>query len=473
MISLSAARRFNRHFGTTTLVGLVAALLLGTDSCPATGDDAARPPNIVLIVADDLGYGELGVQGGTDIPTPNIDSIARHGVRCTQGYVSCPVCSPTRAGLLSGRYQQRFGHEFNPGPPQAADEAFGLPPDQVTLSERLKSLGYATGMFGKWHLGFRPELRPTHRGFDEFFGFLGGAHSYLPGGRRNDEANPILRGDTAVREPAYLTEAFAREAVTFIEKHRSEPFFVYLPFNAVHAPLQATEINRGRFESIREPRRRTFAAMLSAMDDAVGRVLASLRESDLEKQTLVFFISDNGGPTPITTSRNDPLRGFKGQVFEGGIRVPFMVQWKGQLPEGKIYEQPVISLDLHATAVAAAGAEISPDWKLDGVNLLPYLRGEKSEPPHERLYWRYGEQHAIRQGDWKLLSIGGSSQLFNLAEDVSEKTDRAGEHPDKVQELTDAWQEWNSQLQEPRWHRRAARGLRGNRQAIRRGRRIP
>ncbi|MEW6211032.1 MAG: sulfatase-like hydrolase/transferase, partial [Acidobacteriota bacterium] len=338
---------------------------------PAAVEQAtpARRPNILLIVADDLGYADLGVQGCKDIPTPNIDSIARGGVRFTNGYVSCPVCSPTRAGLMTGRYQQRFGHEFNPGPAAQAEEDFGLPLSEVTLAYRLKALGYATGMFGKWHIGYKPEMHPMRRGFDEFFGFLGGAHSYInPNERR---ANPILRGNEVISERSYLTEAFAREAVSFIERHHNESFFLYLPFNAVHAPMQATEKYRSRFASITDERRRTFAAMLSAMDDAVGQVLARLRELKLEENTLIFFISDNGGPTLQTTSRNDPLRGYKGQVLEGGIRIPFLIQWKGRVPAGKVYDRPVISLDIHPTALAAAGGKITGELKLDGRNLLP------------------------------------------------------------------------------------------------------
>ena len=417
---------------------------------------AARKPNILLIVADDLGYGELGVQGSKDIPTPNIDSIAKNGVRFTNGYVSCPVCSPTRAGLMTGRYQQRFGHEFNPGPAGQADEVFGLPLTEATLADRLKALGYATGMVGKWHLGYRPEMQPQKRGFDEFFGFLGGAHSYLNAGAGS--ANPILRGTEVVKETEYLTDAFGREAVSFLEGHKKEPFFLYLPFNAVHNPLEATEKYLARFASIQDPKRRTFAAMLSAADDAVGRVLARLREAKLEQDTLIFFVGDNGGPTRQTSASNHPLGGFKGQVLEGGIRVPFLMQWKGRLPEGKVYEHPVIALDLHPTAVAAAGGSISAGARLDGVNLLPYLKGGRKNPPHDRLFWRFGPQAAIRMGDWKLvMQDDGPPQLYNLAQDVGEKNDLAAQQPDKVKQLKGAYDQWNAQLAVPRWRRGAGR----------------
>jgi arylsulfatase A-like enzyme len=428
----------------------------------AAAPSGRRLPNIVLIVSDDQGYAEMGVQGCRDIPTPTLDSIAKNGVRFTNGYVSCPVCSPTRAGLMTGRYQQRFGHEFNPGPAEQADASFGLSLKEVTVANRLKSLGYATGMVGKWHLGYKPEYHPQKRGFDEFYGFLGGAHPYLPGPGRQGGA--ILRGTEEVDAPPYLTEAFAREAVAFIQRHQDKPFFLYLPFNAVHAPLQSTEKYLSRFAAISDPKRRTFAAMLSAMDDAIAQVLGRLRESKLEENTLIFFISDNGGPTEQTSSCNVPLRGYKGQVLEGGIRVPFMVQWKGHLPAGKVYEQPVISLDIHPTAVAAAGGKIGADAKLDGVNLLPYLTGENKAVPHDRLFWRFGQQWAIRMGDWKLEKgpERGGPELFDLAKDIGEKDNLAGAQPEKVKELQAAYDAWNAQLAEPRW-RQGGGGGRGGR----------
>jgi len=451
-----------------------------------SGQDAPRGavatrPNILVIVADDLGYGELGCQGHNDIPTPHIDSIAKNGVRFTSGYVSCPVCSPTRAGLMTGRYQQRFGHEFNPGPAVDAAGNFGLVRDEKTLAERLKVAGYATGMVGKWHLGTKEGLRPTERGFNEFFGFWGGAHPYL--GNRRRQNNELMRGTERVTESAYLTDAFGREAVAFVDRHKAEPFFLYLAFNAVHAPLQATADYRKRFPNLKDEKRQTFAAMLSAMDDAIGAVLAKLRDSQLEEQTLVFFISDNGGPTPQTTSRNDPLRGTKTTTWEGGIRIPYIMQWKGHLPAGKVDDRPVISLDIHPTALAAAGVTAQPEKKLDGVNLLPFLDGTSKDSPHEFLFWRFGNQMAVRKGDWKLTEAAprppaGSpaaaqdesesrpllrrrrrparattTQLYNLAQDIGESKDLSAEHPDTVKELMDAWQQWNSELMAPRWTR--------------------
>jgi arylsulfatase A-like enzyme len=420
---------------------------------------ATTRPNIVLIVADDLGYGELGVQGNKDIPTPHIDSIARAGVRFSNGYVSCPVCSPTRAGMATGRYQQRFGHEFNPGPAQSSDSNFGLPLTETPLAVRLKAEGYVTGMFGKWHLGYRPDLQPQKRGFDEFFGFLGGAHSYID--PLGDKANPILRGTQPVDEKEYLTNALAREALSFIDRHQRESFFVYLPFNAVHAPLQGLESYLAKFSHIQDERRRTFAAMHSCLDDNVGRVLKMLRDTRLEDNTLLFFISDNGGPTLNTTSGNLPLRGYKTQVLEGGIRIPFMMRWPGHIQAGKVYDAPVISLDIHPTAVAAAGGRIPADVRLDGVDLMPYLTGKNQSRPHDKLYWRFGQQWAIRSGDWKLLAMAGDPELYDLAHDIGEKNNLAASKPEKVRELRAQYEDWNRQLMAPRWQNGRRTGLGG------------
>ena len=431
------------------------ALALGAASAPLWARAAtSRKPNIVVILADDLGYAELGVQGCSDIPTPHIDSIARNGVRFTDGYVTCPICAPTRAGLMTGRYQQRFGFETNPGPEVYADEKFGLPRTETTLAERLKSFDYATGMFGKWHLGFKPELTPPRRGFDEFFGFLSGANNYLSQNPRN----PILRGMNQVLEKEYLTDAFGREAVAFIENNHTRPFFLYLPFNAVHYPLEATQRYLDRFPGIQDSKRRTYAAMTAAMDDAVGRVLDALRRFKLEEQTLIFFLSDNGGPTIQTTSSNRPLRGYKTQVYEGGIRIPFMLRWKGRIPAGRVYRHPVISLDIHSTVMAAIGEKVSPDWKLEGVNLLPYVTGENKAVPHETLYWRFHAKRAIRWGDWKLVveSAGDKPELYNLAKDVGETNNLSAEMPDKMKELEAAWQVWNAGNQAPQWVRQDA-----------------
>lgn len=437
------------------------AILCGTGllAGSAVGAGEAKP-NIILLLADDLGYADVGFHGCKDIPTPHIDSIARNGIRCTNAYVSGPYCSPTRAGLLTGRYQQRFGHEFNPS---GSREQTGLPLEEKTLADRLKAAGYVTGLVGKWHLGQAQQFRPQQRGFDEFYGFLGGAHPYFPSSK-----SFIFRGNSRAEEKEYLTDAFGREAVSFIDRHKQKPFFLYVSFNAVHTPMQATEDRLKKFASIKDEPRRTYAAMTLAMDDAIGKVLDKLHAEKLEERTLVIFFNDNGGATlrgtTINASSNAPLRGSKRSTLEGGIRVPFAMQWKGRLPAGKIYEEPIIQLDILPTALAAAGVEVKPEWKLDGVNLLPHFTGQKKESPHKMLYWRFGAQMAIRAGDWKLVRydtlVDGEARakpavtparLYNLAKDIGETTDLAAKHPDKVTELESAWQRWNAHLASPRW----------------------
>ncbi len=419
--------------------GMRSALLALLLTSPALAGEG--PSNIVVILADDLGYADLGVQGSKDLATPHIDSLARDGVRFTNGYVSAPVCAPTRAGLLTGRYQQRFGFEFNPPEPRATE--YGLAREEPTLAERLKGKGYATGMVGKWHLGFRGELTPPRRGFDEFFGFLSGMRSYFPRPR----ADPLLRGDVPVRESLYLTTAFGREAAAFVERHRDEPFLLYVAFNAVHAPLQATDADLARFKDIADPKRRAYAAMVASMDDAVGTLLAKLSETGLDERTLVFFLSDNGGPTRETGASNAPFRGRKGQLYEGGIRVPFLLRWKGRVRAGQVHEEPVISLDVAATALAAAGVEI-PDG-LDGIDLL-----KSGQPPRAPLFWRYGDQSAIRAGEWKLVVREGREELYHLGRDAGEREDLAAAEPERVRSLRDAHRKWAAGLPAPRWSQR-------------------
>jgi arylsulfatase A-like enzyme len=435
-----------------TMTVFAALLLSIASSSPAAesapAEAANRKPNILLLLADDLGYGELNCQGNAQIPTPHIDSLARSGIRFTSGYVSGPCCGPTRAGLLTGRYQQRFGFEFNLG---ASGEGLSL--KETTIADRLRAIGYATGMFGKWHLGYSPNNRPTKRGFDWFYGFLPACRPYPC--RPGEMGKSLLGGAAAA--PTYTTEAFAAEAAAFIEQHRAEPWFVYLPFNAVHASPQGGKKlvprdagkYRERFPDIADDQRRIFAGMLAAMDDAVGSVLAKLQELQLEENTLIFFLSDNGGPTWQTTSRNDPLRGHKGDVLEGGIRVPFIVQWKGHLAAGRADDRPVIQLDVLPTALAAAGAPEDP--RLDGVNLLPCLAAKSNEAPHDALFWRYGRKHAVRMDDWKLVDEGGGAELYNLAADIGESTDHASNEPGRVKKLQAAYDAWNAHNIPPRW----------------------
>ncbi len=469
-------------------------LLLPLILCVTSTNTDARQPNIVVLLADDLGYGELGCQGNAQIPTPHIDSIAATGVRMTDGYVTAPFCSASRAGLMTGRYQTRFGYEFNPTGHHNEDPDAGLPRSETTLANHLHNVGYTTGLIGKWHLGGTAQYHPRRRGFDEFFGFMHEGHYFvpppyhgvttmlrrrtLPGNKKgrsihnngqliysthmgNDEPiynanNPILRDSQPVDEKEYLTDALTREAVDFIDRNKDRPFFLYLSYNAVHSPLQGADAYMKKFAHIDDIHRRIFAAMLSNLDGSVGAVLKKLQDENLDEETLIFFLSDNGGPTRELTSSNLPLRGEKGHVFEGGLRIPFLMRWKGNLPAGTVYRQPVVSLDIFATAVAVAEAPISPRRKMDGVNLLPYLSGNNKKPPHESLYWRVKERTAIRVGDWKLLrnpSRGTNAdwQLYHLSDDIGETKNLAQSHPDKLRELQARWEELNGEMIDPVW----------------------
>jgi arylsulfatase A-like enzyme len=402
----------------------------------ATAATAAdRKPNVLLIFVDDVGWAEFGFQGNKDIPTPNIDSIANNGVRFTQGYVAATYCSPSRAGLLTGRYPTRFGHEFN-----SISQQSGLSLKETTLADRLKELGYATCAIGKWHLGGKPEYRPTKRGFDEFYGTLANTPFFHATQFVDSRVSPDPK---RVEDPDfYTTDEYAKRAVDWLGKQtKDQPWFLYVPFNAQHAPLQAPDEYIARFKDIPDEKRRIFAAMMYAMDEAVGKILAKVRDRGEEENTLVIFQSDNGGPTRQTTSNNLPLRGFKSTTWEGGTRVPFCVQWKGTLPAGKTYENPVMNL--------AAGTPAKPEWKLDGVDLMPYLTGKKSERPHETMFWRFGDQWAVRHGDWKLVGANegdkAKGELYNLADDKSESKNLAADHPDKVSELKTVWDNWNAE----------------------------
>ena len=427
------------------LVAITAAAFALAAGQAAWAAEAGRKPNFVIFLADDEGYGELGCQGNPEIPTPHIDSIATAGVRFTQGYVSGPYCSPTRAGLMTGRYQTRFGHEWNGRGPE-----FGLPVTETTMADRLRPLGYATCAIGKWHLGEADQFVATRRGFDEFLGTRSNSpffHPTIIDTRVSTEAVPVTD------DRFYTTEAYADRACEWLEAHREGPFFLYLPFNAQHYPLEAPQNYVDRFPHIADHNRRMFAAVMAAKDDAVGRVLATLKKIGQDDSTLVVYLSDNGGPTEKTTSSNGPLRGFKAETWEGGVRVPFMMRWNGRLPAGKVYDHPVIQLDLLPTFLAAAGGEVSPEWKLDGVNLLPYLTGDNLARPHETLYWRFGKQMAIRHGDWKLVRAKGIAEpaLFNLTTDIGEQHDLTAAEPATARKLQTLWDAWNAEQIPPRW----------------------
>jgi arylsulfatase B len=458
---VSEVRQPRSRFG---LVCCAILLLLGT--APTFAEEAQKP-NIVLIFVDDLGYGELGFQGNREIPTPNIDSIARNGVRFTQGYVSAPFCCPSRAGLMTGKYQTRFGHELNVVGKKNLDPAVGLPPDERTMGDHLRKAGYTTACVGKWHLGGTERYHPLVRGFDAFYGFLHEGHFYVPPPYDNvvshlraqeppyDDGNPVLRGRKPIVEKEYLTDALTREALVFLDRAHDRPFFLYLAYNAIHSPMQAKPGDLKRFAHIKDKHRQVFAAMLASLDDSVGGVLDELRQRKLEENTLIFFLSDNGGPTAELTSSNKPLRGGKGQLWEGGIRVPFAVQWKARLPAGRVYDHPVSALDILPTSLAAAGAK-APDG-LDGVDLLPYLTGVKKGEPHESLFWRFRSNIALRMGKWKLVRQAergrqqAAFQLFDLDADVGETKDLAEAQPEVLERMRRELDRLNGQMREPRW----------------------
>lgn len=426
-------------------------------------DSAANDkPNIVLLFVDDLGYADLGCQGSGDVKTPHIDSIAKEGVRCTSGYATAPICSPSRAGLVTGRYQQRFGHELNLGAVYTVKA--GLPVSEKMLPVRLKPLGYVSGVIGKWDLGSRPEYHPLSRGFDEFFGFLGGSRSHHP--KQQSADFNVLRRDRKrlPKETGYSSDLYSDEAAAFIERHHNEPFFLYVSYTAPHWPMEAKPEDLKRFDHVKDLHRRTFLAMMKALDDGVGRILSTLRRLNLDERTLVFFVSDNGGPTGRprkapdanfqygqNASLNTPLRGVKGQLYEGGIRVPFLARWTGRLPTGKVCDVPVSTLDIATTALTLAGGNEEAFAGLDGVDLIPILRENRGKP--RPLFWRVGGRRAIRHNNWKLLlQPNQKPQLFNLKNDLGESKNLFDRHRDRFEELREQLANWQNQLRSPLWN---------------------
>lgn len=422
-----------------------------------------RPPNLVVIMADDLGYADVGFNGCEDIPTPAIDSIAAGGARFSSAYVSYPVCGPSRAGFMTGRYPQRFGFERNPQY-RIDDPNMGLPLTEETLAEVLKKVGYTSGVVGKWHLGAEETLHPLNRGFDFFHGHLGGGHRYLPEEltiRESKEAKNeqesyrtwILRNKEPVPPTKYLTDDFSDAAVEFVATNQDVPFFLFLSYNAPHGPLQATDKYLSRFPHIEDSKRRTYAAMVSAVDDGVGRLLEKLRMLGLEENTLVFFLSDNGGPTKKNASRNTPLRGGKSDVWEGGFRVPFALKYPAAVEAGTKFDHPVSSLDIFATIVDLTDAPICAERPVDGVNLLPFLTGKQDGSPHESIFLRKFDQqrYAIRRGDFKLVIPGRDvrPELYNLEADIDETRNIVRSYPELAGELNRHLEDWTSELMEP------------------------
>jgi arylsulfatase A-like enzyme len=440
----------------------LALALLWKIACAAE----QRPPNVIILWTDDQGYADLSIHGNKDYQTPHLDSLALHGVRCTDGYVTQPQCSPSRAGMMTGRHQSRFGHEENP--PNDADARYGLPLTERTLAERLKSAGYVTGHVGKWHLGHHSSQAPMARGFMESMCVEGCFDSVEAQEKFSLEARSrfktrgkyavLWRNGVAEEMPGYVGDVVAREAATFIERHHEKPFFLYVPHDFPHVPQIADEKYLQRVAHIADEKRRVYAAMMLCVDDGLGQMLAALRKHGIEERTLIFFMSDNGGPADgRLPCSNGVFTGAKGGMSEGGIRVPYFVQWKGTLPAGIVYGRPVSTLDIVPTVLAAAGSQVTADAKLDGVNLLPYFKGEASGEPHERLFWRYSRRGlwAIREGNWKLRHDKGKREmpkLFDVSQDPAEGNDLAATHPDRVKALQNTYDAWAKDLPKPLWN---------------------
>ena len=464
--------------------------------------EAARKPNIIVILADDLGYADVSAYKMNRFSTPNIDRIGSEGVRFTDGYATAPVCGPSRAGLMTGRYQQRFGFEYNTGEPQIADsQGRGMATGEVTIAQLLKDAGYRTGLIGKWHLGGQAQLYPTNRGFDEFVGFLTGQTSYInpkhpglhvsfgllgdnavniraPSSASNDDLgqgiyrigstfrrgrfDQIVEGAkrrTVHNEDVYLTDYFGDRATDFIHSSSKsgQPYFLYLAFNAVHAPHMATAEYYDRFPEIQNHQARVYAAMIAALDEQVGRVV---KAADASGDTLIYFSSDNGCAMYFPELCScEPLRGGKLSHYEGGVRVPFLMRWPGHIQPGTVYRGMVSLLDVLPTSAAAAGVKVPGDRAFDGVDLVPYLGGDKTGSPHSMLAWRRLPLYSIRAGDWKLWEsvddttgkYGNYKLLFNLQDDLNETMDLSAQNPQKVQELEEAMREWAKELVEPKW----------------------
>ncbi len=399
-------------------------------------------PNVVVIVADDLGYADVlfNPQHSQEVTTPHLAALAKESVVCRQGYVTGHVCSPTRTGLMTGRYQQRLGLYTG------GEAGSGVPMSEKLFPQFLASAGYRSMQVGKWHLGPTPEWSPALRGFDEVFGFLGrGAHDYF---KLDDPDDPIYRGNTPVKLHGYLTDHWANEAAAFVERNKSQPFFLYLAFNAVHAPLQAPADEIAKFNT-GNTNRNTLLAMGKRMDDAIGKVVAKLKSEGKWDNTLLFFISDNGGPL-AQTANNTPLRGGKHQDYEGGIRVPFLVCWPAKLKPGES-QAVVSSLDILPTSLAAAGIEMPSDKRLDGIDLVPVLQGPVS-PPQRNLFWCSGSEEgwwAVRSGDWKVVGDKARVSLFDLRKDLSESEDLSHTMPQKLAELTKLHDAWLAEMPNP------------------------
>lgn len=439
-----------RSLAMLTASGLAGQIILADDP-PASKSDT-MPPNLVIILADDLGYGDLGIQGATDVQTPHIDALFRGGITFHQAYVAYPACGPSRASLMTGRHHMRMGFPCNPDHiiPTHPGELLGLPHDEITLAEELKKRGYATGMFGKWHLGFQAACHPTQKGFDEFYGFLGSLYRYFDMGNMPMPYS-MQRGTEQAVEKEYLTDAFTRESIDFIERHRNQPFLLYLSHLAVHTPLMYdtdpgdADIPLNGTDDV-TANRRMMVNMIKGLDRSVGAVMQALKEANLEEQTFVVFLSDNGGPRTGGAYNNRPLRDYKGSLYEGGIRVPMAAYWPGRIPASAHYDHPVQAMDLFATALALAGGVLPKDRTYDSRDLWPVLAGEQRDALHtEPVFWDALGMQAVRDGDWKLVMRNRQVEgLYHIPSDAGEAhnlTDRQPEHARQLQNLFEAWAE--------------------------------
>ena len=473
-------------FSRKSLIYLAVAvgLLQAYDPLRAFAQSNERP-NMIVVIADDLGYGETGMMGSRDIQTPHIDSLAKDGVRCTSAYVTASNCSPSRAAIFTGRYQARFGYDMNPTGARNLLPQAGLPTSASTFIERLADSGYATGLVGKWHLGGTKEKHPLRRGFQSFYGFLHEGHFYVPGPpykgvmtmlrdntlpkgelitssnliRGNyanmseppyDESNPLMRGETEITETKYLTDAISTEAVKYIHDHADDPFCLVVAYNAVHSPMQATEADMRNVRYISNPQRRIFAGMLVAMDRGIGQIREALSDKKLSRKTMIVFISDNGGPTKELTSSNGELRDGKGSVYEGGVRVPMTWTMPGTIAAGKNQNGIVLSLDIAATALNLAGLPADPNH--DGQSVLGWIDNPTKQSPHNHVYWRMPNgKSAFRSGNWKIVRAKKNAplELYHLAGDLGEKRDLANRQPAKLRELVNQWSAMNSEMAQP------------------------
>lgn len=422
-------------------------LFIGSGSVYSASKDIQneKKPNIIVFIIDDAGYADFGFMGSKDLKTPNIDKLANDGVIFTDAYVSATVSGPSRAGILTGRYQQRFGFECNPD-----DDKSGIALSEQTIANAMKMADYTTAAFGKWHMGSGVGYRPNERGFDYFWGFLSGGRSYFP----NDK-NDVPNGSHAVYEnlkqtkfSGYLTDVLADKAAKFIHKQGNNPFFIYWAPNAVHTPMEATADDLKRFEG--HPRQ-TLAAMTWALDRAVGKIVTQLKKDKLYDNTLMFFLSDNGG-SPENTSSNLPLKGFKGNKYEGGMRVPFFVTWKKQLSSNTKFNGLSSSLDIFATAIDVANFKGKLKNPIDGVSLIPYLKNNKTGHPHNELFWRKDQSMAVRMGEFKLVNVNNLPlAMYNLKNDLGETENLALIEQNQTEILNNSLKKWSEEMIEPLW----------------------